>query len=83
MRWKQTLKDLAALRLQLIGDAFLSCACISYYGPFTGTYRDALVSKWVDRCLSTGIPTSEAYALAKTLGDPVEIRDWQNFTLPR
>mmetsp|Transcript_28190 Transcript_28190/g.33408 ORF Transcript_28190/g.33408 Transcript_28190/m.33408 type:complete len:2629 (+) Transcript_28190:1-7887(+) len=82
VRWKATIETLETLRSDLIGDTFLSCAAISYYGPFTGNYRDELVEKWLDRCRSTGIPCSSNYSLVATLGDPVEVRDWENFTLP-
>lgn len=45
VRWKATMASLEKLREDLIGDAFLSCAAISYYGPFTGIYREDLVNK--------------------------------------
>lgn len=90
--------------MALIGDAFLSCGCLSYYGPFTGSYRDDLVATWVGRIREEGIPCSEdgagggesdeaeergvasdsgpGFSLIETLGDPVEIRGWQNWALP-
>jgi len=70
-------------KTNLIGDAFLSCGAVSYYGPFTGEYRNMLVADWVQNSLELGVPCSgNAYSLAKTLGDPVEIREWQNNALP-
>lgn len=77
----------------LIGDAFLSCGCLSYYGPFTGSYRDELVSSWMERVKTEGIPCgsdggkgggggNNDFSLIDTLGDPVEIRGWQNYALP-
>jgi dynein heavy chain len=74
--------SLGKLRDDLVGDAFLSCAAISYYGPFTGPYRDDLVSQWLAALDGSGVPRSNAYSLVATLGDPVEVRDWQNFSLP-
>ena len=82
VRWRATMETLGKLREDLIGDAFLSCAAISYYGPFTGPFRERLVADWMERCRSGGIPASERYSLVATLGSPVEVRDWQNFTLP-
>jgi dynein heavy chain len=67
---------------QLVGNVFLSCACISYYGAFTGIYRQRLVSKWVSRCLDKGIPTSEEFSLVKIMGDPVIVRGWNIAGLP-
>eukprot|EP01031_Cornospumella_fuschlensis_P040724 gene40724-49662_t len=81
-RWKSTIQLLAEEKINLIGDCFLSCACISYYGGFTGTYRDQLVQMWLDQAKVLGIPASKKFSLANTLGDPVQIREWQNQGLP-
>ena len=93
------------MQVDLIGDAFLSCGCLSYYGPFTGSYRDDLVACWMRRVREEGIPCSDGgggdrgdeededgdgggggggrgFSLIGTLGDPVEIRGWQNCALP-
>ena len=82
IRWKETLETLGKQRLDLIGDAILSCACISYYGPFTGVYRAELVKGWTGFCQDTGIPCSADPTIANTLGDPVRIREWQGCKLP-
>jgi len=67
----------------LIGDCFLSCACISYYGGFTGTYRDMLIAQWLAQAAALHIPASGTeFSLSNTLGDPVQIREWQNQGLP-
>ena len=56
VRWKATLETLSADRLNLIGDAFLSCGAVSYYGPFTGEYRDELVAGWLEETVKNGVP---------------------------
>jgi len=53
-----------------------------YYGPFTGVYRDQLVSQWVEGMHEAEIPCSPEYSLEATLGDPVETKEWQNYSLP-
>lgn len=58
VRWKETVASISLEIEQLVGNVFLSCACISYFGAFTGVYRQNLVKKWVTRCLDKGIPTS-------------------------
>ncbi|CAM9811362.1 unnamed protein product, partial [Ectocarpus sp. 12 AP-2014] len=105
VRWLESLEDLGKQKVDLIGDAFLSCGCLSYYGPFTGGYRDDLVATWMKRVKEEGIPCSGGgdsaggdgddetgdggggggvggFSLIGTLGDPVEIRGWQNCALP-
>ncbi|KAJ1441552.1 dynein heavy chain, N-terminal region 2-domain-containing protein, partial [Ochromonadaceae sp. CCMP2298] len=69
-------------KINLIGDCFLSCACISYYGGFTGVFRDQLIVKWLDQAKELCIPASPKFSLTSTLGDPVQIREWQNQGLP-
>ena len=44
VRWAETIETIAEDIIKLTGNVFLSCACISYFGPFTGTYRTRLVS---------------------------------------
>jgi dynein heavy chain, axonemal len=58
VRWKETVENLGVEIEQLVGNVFLSCACISYTGAFTGVYRIQMVSKWVEQCLEKEIPTS-------------------------
>jgi dynein heavy chain len=81
-RWKENINILNEEKTNLIGDCFLSCACISYYGGFSGVYRDMLVHKWLEKASALLIPASKKFSLASTLGDPVLIREWQNQGLP-
>jgi dynein heavy chain len=41
-----------------------------------------MVSSWLAGCASRSIPVSGDYSLVGTLGDPVQIRDWQLNVLP-
>jgi dynein heavy chain len=36
VRWEQTVQTISAEIEQLTGNVFISCACISYFGAFTG-----------------------------------------------
>jgi dynein heavy chain len=40
VRWKQTVEVISGEIERLVGNVFLSCACISYFGAFTGQYRE-------------------------------------------
>lgn len=42
-RWKENVEILDVRIKQLVGDVFISAACVSYYGPFTGVFREKLV----------------------------------------
>jgi dynein heavy chain len=48
VRWKETIVTIQGEIERLVGNVFLSCACISYFGPFTGTYREKMVTDWVE-----------------------------------
>lgn len=39
VRWQATADQLQTQTELLVGDVFLSAACIAYYGAFTGSYR--------------------------------------------
>jgi len=49
---------------------------IAYLGAFSSVYRDQLTVDWVKKCQDQEIPNSGSFSLSKTLGDPVQIRDW-------
>jgi dynein heavy chain len=46
VRWKETVEGLDIDIEQLVGNVFLSCACISYFGAFTGVYRKRMTDNW-------------------------------------
>lgn len=72
-RWKESVAVLDEKIIKLSGDVFIASAGVSYYGPFTGVYRDRLVDKWIQYCEELEIPASERFAMSEVLGDPMEI----------
>lgn len=50
VRWKETVESLDQDIYELVGNVFLSCACISYFGAFTGVYRKILTDSWNETC---------------------------------
>lgn len=82
VRWAATVEVIKEQIKKLVGNVFLSCACISYYGAFTGQYRQELVNEWVIGCREKNIPTSEDFTLPGTMGDQVVIRNWGIAGLP-
>jgi dynein heavy chain len=82
VRWESTVETITEEIEKLVGDVFISCACISYFGAFTGLYREKLVEKWIEGCIEREIPTSDDFTLVKTMGDPVVLRNWGIAGLP-
>ena len=81
-RWAATVKELDAELKNIIGDTFLSSAIISYNGPFTGPYRNSLVSQWVAEAERRSIPLSNNFSIVQVLGDPILLREWMMNGLP-
>jgi len=50
VRWKETVEVMKIEIENLVGNVFISCACISYFGAFTGIFRRKLVATWVGYC---------------------------------
>ena len=67
----------------MIGDVFVSAACVAYSGAFTSVYRQELVTLWTTRCQELGIPVTQNMSLISVLADPYEIRQWNTEGLPR
>lgn len=47
-RWKENVEILDNKLLQLVGDVFIAAACVSYYGAFTGVFREKLANLWLE-----------------------------------
>ncbi|EGR31243.1 hypothetical protein IMG5_115030 [Ichthyophthirius multifiliis] len=82
IRWKETVGVLGEQIKLLIGDVFIAASSVTYYGPFTGTYREELVQQWLQKCQDLNILVSEQQSLEYVLGDPVQIRNWNAKGLP-
>lgn len=44
VRWKETVETISDQIEKLVGNIFISCACISYFGAFTGVFREKLIT---------------------------------------
>ena len=67
----------------VVGDVFVSTACVAYYGAFTSVYRQQLVDRWTRRCSDLAIPVTSSMTIVSVLADPYEIRQWNADGLPR
>lgn len=82
VRWKETVEKIDGEIQKLVGNVFLSSGCISYYGAFTGVYRQKMVKEWVEQSKERGIPISDNFSLINIMGDPVVVREWNHHGLP-
>lgn len=74
VRWQTSADKLATDVGLLVGDVFISAACIAYCGAFTGPYRQGLLGQWVAQCSELGIPTTDGVTLRGCLASAVEVR---------
>ncbi|CUG94317.1 dynein heavy chain, putative [Bodo saltans] len=82
-RWTQQSNDFKSLIDRLVGDVALSCAFISYCGPFNSEFRHQLLyQSFYTKCKQLNIPVTENINVVKFLVDDTTIADWQLEGLP-
>ncbi|KAI8909816.1 dynein heavy chain and region D6 of dynein motor-domain-containing protein [Gorgonomyces haynaldii] len=82
IRWTESVQKLNSQIESLIGNIFLSSACVAYFGAFTSAYRHELVQGWIQKCKEMEIPVSETFTLVESLAEPATVRDWNIQGLP-
>ncbi|XP_034234713.1 dynein heavy chain 7, axonemal isoform X2 [Thrips palmi] len=81
-RWMSTAKALGERYYMLTGDVLIGAGVVAYLGPFPAQMRAKQISEWIQLVSSFSIVCSSDFALTTTLGDAVEIRQWNIFGLP-
>ncbi|XP_068620866.1 dynein axonemal heavy chain 7 [Battus philenor] len=81
-RWTQIAKNLRDTYNSLTGDILIAAGVIAYLGPFTAAFRNSQIKDWAKACDECGIVCSLTYSLARVLGDPVTIQQWNIDGLP-
>lgn len=82
LRWKETVAVLEVDLVNLVGNILLGAGYISYVGPFTSEYRNALLKKWQKFASSKRLPFAQDFSIERVLGEPVVIREWNIHGLP-
>jgi dynein heavy chain len=83
VRWKESVERFNQLITNVVGDIVVAAGTIAYLGPFTEEYRAELCQTWREDLGKLGVPHTPASTLISTLSDPLEIRDWQIYGLPK
>jgi dynein heavy chain len=82
VRWGESLEHLKVDFTKVTGNVIIASAMVSYLGAFTSLYREDVLAEWVQMVQKTGIPCADHFELAKVLGEPVKIREWNICGLP-
>ena len=75
--------NLGSRLINITGDVLLSAGTVAYLGAFNVVFRNEIIADWQAKCNKEDIKCSEHFSLTSTLGDPVEIRQWQIAGLPK
>ncbi|KAJ9465464.1 Dynein-1-beta heavy chain [Diplonema papillatum] len=82
VRWDAMITRFKEDMVTLPANVFLASASIAYFGAFSPSFRAELVAMWVETAKERGLPIAPDYSLSTTLGDPMQIREWQIMSLP-
>ncbi|XP_076804480.1 dynein axonemal heavy chain 3-like isoform X3 [Clavelina lepadiformis] len=82
-RWTELTHSLESTYHNIVGDVLLSSGIVAYLAPFTPLHRQETLKKWWEECKARSIPVSEVFSLENTLGDRVQIMEWQLAGLPK
>ena len=81
-RWSAAAEELGKKYVNLTGDVLISSGIVAYLGAFTSGFRTQQIAEWVAKCTAMKLPCSPTYQLTSTLGDAVQIREWNINGLP-
>ncbi|CEG44893.1 flagellar inner arm dynein 1 heavy chain beta [Plasmopara halstedii] len=81
-RWVSSIAEKDASLSNVIGDALVAAAFISYAGPFDTLYRVSLVDTWMNRVTQQALPLSSKFTFIDFLADPIDVRNWNVHGLP-
>ena len=60
IRWTEDSKTFESIKMRLVGDCAVSCAFVSYCGPFNQDFRSYLCDKFTKDCVSKEVPVTQA-----------------------
>ena len=82
IRWTEDSKTFESIKMRLVGDCAVSCAFVSYCGPFNQDFRSYLCDKFTKDCVSKEVPVTQKLDVTEFLVDIGTIGDWNMEGLP-
>lgn len=74
IRWKENIVQYDNELSHVVGNVFISAACVAYFGAFPSNYRSELVTAWSTGCKNLNVPISEGTNIIQILATPFMIR---------
>jgi dynein heavy chain len=81
-RWTDSATELGVKLNNVTGDVLIAAGMVAYVGPFTKMFREEITADWIQTAGEMNVPRSEIFSLIATLGEPVQIREWNIQGLP-
>ena len=82
-RWTEDANNFADEKRRLVGDCAVTCAFVSYCGPFNQDFRSYLVNeKFIRDCQQRGVPVTQGIEVIDFLVDVGTAGDWNMEGLP-
>lgn len=66
----------------IIGDSLVAAGMVSYAGPFSASYREALEQLWRENLTQLNVSISKNVTMRQVIGDAVKIKTWAVNGLP-
>jgi len=83
LRWTDDAANFADRKRRLVGDVAVSCAFVSYCGPFNSEFRKLLfIDYFSNDCIKREIPLTDNLELTKFLVDQGTVGEWNLQGLP-
>jgi dynein heavy chain len=82
-RWTNSIADFKVDLANIVGDNLIAAAFLSYAGPFSTVYRQALIEEvWMKTIKKYKIPSSANFSVQSFLAKATELRSWVMQGLP-
>ena len=81
-RWVSMAERLAKETQFIVGNGLMSSAIINYLAGFSNDFRQETIVKFQELCTNSDIMVQNNFSLLETLGNAVQLRDWQLKGLP-
>lgn len=82
VRWTETVKELNVKKAMIVGDCLIAAGMISYSGPFSSQYREALEKLWRDSLIELNVKITQGVTMRQVVGNDLKIREWAVNGLP-
>ena len=82
-RWAKSIAGYQEQAVNVVGDALVAAAFVSYAGVFPSDFRSELTKKWSKLVKLQELPTSSNFHVSTFLAEPNEVRSWNIQGLPK